>query len=186
TKVYKKPTDSPQYLHFLSEHPKHTKTSLPYSLGLRCKRICSNRGDLEENLNNLKIKFAERSYPKELLDDAINKAREFTDAAANKHLDSRPASTTHFITTYHSSNPNFNKIFERNFNLISQNSELSSIFAKPPKTVYNRLPNLKDQQIRSKINIGATLWAGSKPCEKSRCQICNFMQPVKSIKSKNN
>ena len=32
TDLYSKPTDKHQYLHYSSCHPKHTKTSLPYSL----------------------------------------------------------------------------------------------------------------------------------------------------------
>jgi hypothetical protein len=74
TKAYRKPTDKPQYLHFSSNHPHHTKTSLPYSLALRYKRICSRQTHLNENLIRLKNTFLEKSYPEKLLDDAINKA----------------------------------------------------------------------------------------------------------------
>ena len=35
TDLYSKPTDKHQYLYYSSCHPKHTKTSLPYSLALR-------------------------------------------------------------------------------------------------------------------------------------------------------
>ena len=42
TDLYSKPTDKHQYLYYSSCYPKHTKTSLPYSLALRLWRICSN------------------------------------------------------------------------------------------------------------------------------------------------
>src|SRR5699024_8771868 len=73
TKVYRKPTDSPQYLHFQSEHPKHIKTALPYSLLSRCKRICTKDSDFENNIHIIKSRFQDRGYPSEILNDAVSK-----------------------------------------------------------------------------------------------------------------
>ena len=42
TDLYTKPTDKHQYLLISSCHPQHTKRSIPYSLELRLRRICSN------------------------------------------------------------------------------------------------------------------------------------------------
>ena len=41
TDLYCKPTDKHQYLQHPSSHPYHTKKSIPYSLALRLRRICS-------------------------------------------------------------------------------------------------------------------------------------------------
>ena len=41
TRLYHKPTDNKQYLHFNSAHPWRQKKSVPYGLLIRCKRICS-------------------------------------------------------------------------------------------------------------------------------------------------
>ena len=41
TDLYCKPTDKHQYLLHSSSHPYHTKKSIPYSLALRLRRICS-------------------------------------------------------------------------------------------------------------------------------------------------
>ena len=41
TDLYKKPTDTNQYLHFTSSHPRHMKTGIPYGLALRICRICT-------------------------------------------------------------------------------------------------------------------------------------------------
>ena len=41
TDLFCKPTDKHQYLLHSSSHPYHTKKSIPYSLALRLRRICS-------------------------------------------------------------------------------------------------------------------------------------------------
>ena len=46
TKIYKKPTDYPSYLHGRSEHPCSTKRSIIYSQALRIKRICSEEKEV--------------------------------------------------------------------------------------------------------------------------------------------
>ncbi|XP_064479668.1 uncharacterized protein LOC135392988 isoform X2 [Ornithodoros turicata] len=51
--LFRKPTDSQQYLSFHSCHPRHTKLAIPYSQALRYRRICSNDDDLDRNLEQL-------------------------------------------------------------------------------------------------------------------------------------
>ena len=41
TDFYTKPTGKHQYLLILSCHPQHTKRSIPYTLALRLRHICS-------------------------------------------------------------------------------------------------------------------------------------------------
>ena len=46
TSVHVKPTNLQQYLHFSSCHPSSNKRSIPYSLAIRGRRICSHPDDL--------------------------------------------------------------------------------------------------------------------------------------------
>ena len=46
TDLFCKPTDKHQYLLHSSSHPFHTKRSIPYSLALRLRRICSTETSL--------------------------------------------------------------------------------------------------------------------------------------------
>ena len=48
TDIYYKPTDSKQYLLFNSLHPKHTKTSIPFSLARRIRSIVTNEATLQK------------------------------------------------------------------------------------------------------------------------------------------
>ena len=52
TDLYTKPTDNHQHLLSSSCHPQHTKTSIPFSLALRIRRICSTNATLYDNKTN--------------------------------------------------------------------------------------------------------------------------------------
>ena len=57
TDVYSKSTDGQQYLNFKSGHPPHVKRAIPYSQGLRLKRVCNSENAFEKRLGELKSFF---------------------------------------------------------------------------------------------------------------------------------
>ena len=59
--IYKKPTDSYNYLNYHSSHPKHTRDNIALSLAKRIVRIVS--GDREKRLDELKQHLIMRDYP---------------------------------------------------------------------------------------------------------------------------
>lgn len=73
TRLYKKPTDNKQYLHYSSEHPTHMKNSIPYAQALRYRRIIEDDNILDLELSKLTDSFASRGYPERILNDAINR-----------------------------------------------------------------------------------------------------------------
>lgn len=75
TDIFYKPTDSKTYLPFYSCHPKHTKTSIPFSLSRRLKTIISNPNIFEKRANELKLYLKRQNYPESLIDAGITKAR---------------------------------------------------------------------------------------------------------------
>ena len=42
TDLYSKPTDKHQYVQYASDHPTNVKKAIPYGLGIRLRRICSD------------------------------------------------------------------------------------------------------------------------------------------------
>ena len=50
TVIFQKLTDTDPYLHWTSVHPPHLKKSIPYSQGLRLRRICSSTTILEQRI----------------------------------------------------------------------------------------------------------------------------------------
>ena len=73
TKLYIKPTDKKQYLHYNSCHPTHVKKAIPYSQALRYRRIIDDDEELKLNLHTLLNKFTNRGYPTEYVSTQINK-----------------------------------------------------------------------------------------------------------------
>ena len=53
TDLYTKPTDKHQYLLISSCHPTHTKHSIPYSLALRLRHICSDNDTYKQRCKEL-------------------------------------------------------------------------------------------------------------------------------------
>ena len=73
--LYKKPTDRNQYLLPSSCHPKTTTQNLPYSSALRIIRICTNPASRDKRLEQMKELFLARSYNKDVVERAIEKAK---------------------------------------------------------------------------------------------------------------
>ena len=72
--VYRKPTFSISYIHFLSYHDNKIKIGVACNLFLRALRICSTEF-LEEELNNIRQHLTYLKYPEYIIEKATNKAK---------------------------------------------------------------------------------------------------------------
>ena len=91
TDLYKKKTDRNTYLLPSSYHPKQIIKSIPFSLGLRIVRTCSDKKDIDHRLSELKDQLLARGYNRDMLDVAIAKARAIPRNKALKQ------STKHYV-----------------------------------------------------------------------------------------
>lgn len=175
TSVYRKPTDAQQYLHFKSCHPRHCKTSIPYSQAHRFRRICSETKDFKENTDRLRNVLIKQHYPPPIIDDAIQKAANLNrhQILHNQNKESK-GERSNLILTFTSNAPNVNKILKKHFNIIEQSDRLKKLFTVPPRVVYRRPKNVRDYVVHSKTK--RTGQVGCHPCGKSRCQVCKHMQ----------
>ncbi|KZS04777.1 Uncharacterized protein APZ42_032158 [Daphnia magna] len=74
TRLYRKPTEGTQFVHWTSAHPDNLKSSIPYAQLLRIKRNCSKVSDFIREAETLLRKFENRGYPQKVLDKACSKA----------------------------------------------------------------------------------------------------------------
>lgn len=185
TKLYRKPTDRQQYLHFKSSHPKHCKTSIPFSQAHRLRRICSDLNDFDRNADNLKAVLTKQSYPAPIVDRAIERAR-LLDRETIIHQPRRTVPNnqqTNLVVTYAANLPNLNNILRKHYSILQQSERLHSVFSEPPRVVFRRGRNLRDILVQSKSS--ASQPSGCQPCQKPRCKVCKHMERVNEVTSTN-
>ena len=68
-----KPTNPQLFLHYQSNHPKHVFKALVYGQAITVKTICSREDFVKKHLDLLRVKFAERGYPIQLVDTNLEK-----------------------------------------------------------------------------------------------------------------
>ncbi|XP_069946578.1 uncharacterized protein [Cherax quadricarinatus] len=73
TKTYYKPSHTHQFLLWTSAHPTSLRRSLPYSMALRIKRICSETTECEYATAEMLNFFRSRGYPEMVLQEAQQK-----------------------------------------------------------------------------------------------------------------
>ena len=99
--LYSTPTDKHQYLYYSSCHPKHTKTSLPYSLALRLRRIYSNETLFQKCIEKMQSHLLQRGYKRGCIKDAIKKATSTSrDYALKESNDPQLMNRIPFVVTY--------------------------------------------------------------------------------------
>ncbi len=62
TTLFKKLTDTDNYVHYQSSHPWHLKDSPPYSQALRIKHVCSKDIEFDKNCTELKNSFSKSPF----------------------------------------------------------------------------------------------------------------------------
>ena len=107
TKVYHKKTDDKMYLHHNSAHPKHQKDAIPYSLFIRCKRICNEKRRFFMEVQDITQKLAYRGYPHELIVKSFLKANQQNrdDLLLINKKNLTTNKKIRLITTYNTHNP---------------------------------------------------------------------------------
>ena len=72
--LYRKKTDRCQYLLPSSCHPPHCADNIPYSLALRIQRICTDTGERDQRMSELRDMLMSRGYDRKLIDKHIERA----------------------------------------------------------------------------------------------------------------
>ncbi|XP_052233168.1 uncharacterized protein LOC127845994 [Dreissena polymorpha] len=71
--LYTKPTDRHLYLHMDSSHTESTKKAIPYGLGVRLKRICSEETDYKKHRDEIKEQLQKRGYNGRFVETELKK-----------------------------------------------------------------------------------------------------------------
>ena len=181
--LYTKPTDTHNYLHFTSGHPKHTKRAGPYGQFLRIRRNCTLQSDYIKHSLKMKRHYIDRGYPELLIEDSRRQAllRNREDLLIPKIKKNENSNVVPFILTHHPTNYLVRKIISDNWGILSHSELCQKALPKIPLYGTRRSKNLKDILIRSKLNIEPKPKpTGTKPipdkCKKPFCTVCKKLK----------
>ena len=203
TKLYKKPTDNKQYLHFNSDHPQHVKKAIPYAQALRYRRIIEDDNIFKIELEKLKSNFLNRLYPEDVVDTAIDRASNLNrlDIIQYKNKQVVEFKCIPFVITF-----NYAFVSNRNLNIYNLLSEswqkliettpaLNTLLT--PKIVFKKCNTINNVLVSTKfppprwsqlaivprtqtlpvneIQPSPVTNYFSKSCKKPRCSTCNII-----------
>ena len=105
-----KSTDTHQYLLSSCCHSNHIKKSIPYSLALRSRRICSTDDNFKQCTNELLEFFCQRGHKRDYVKTQINKAFNVPSKNTLYYQRKKSNNRTVFVTACNPSLPNFNNV----------------------------------------------------------------------------
>ena len=154
--LHTKDTDSHDYLRYDSDHPQHTKDSIPYSQLLRIRRICSH--DLDFLFHSLVIlgHFSRRGYPLIALAKTLRRAAclSRSDLLSNTSTPLPAITTTRKIfcvLTHNKHSPPVKTYVERHWPLLGRREATRCLTDTEVIYSHKRPPNLKDLLVRAKL-----------------------------------
>ena len=186
--LYTKPTDTHNYLHYTSCHPKHCTQSGPYSQYLRLKRNCTDHNDYTKHCTTMTQHYTRRGYPKTILESNLEKATNKTrdqllePGTAKNKKERNPRIP--FILTFNPRNPDMKKIVMETWSMLTHSKKAKALYLQnPPIFAYRRCPNIKDTLMNAKIRYpkphagtqGKVLLNPPQDCTRINCQICKLL-----------
>ena len=172
TNIFTKPTDKHLYLHSRSDHPSTTKKAIPYGLGVRARRICSNEQAYQEERQAIKKRLVKRGYRESDIEKSL-KAVDTKDRKTllqyrtNKKVNDRVP----LVLTYHRNLPNIQHIVHNRLSVLHRSERMRNLFKEAPITAYRRDSNLMDIIVHNKH----TKIFRSKIKKCAKCAICPYI-----------
>ena len=114
TDIYRKKTDTQQYLHFRSQHPKNTIKSIPYMLARRICTIVSDKKLLNIRLEELYTTLQQRGYPISLIRTGIDLALKIPLSELKNPPPKDSSDPIAYVSTFNVNNPEIFQEIQRN------------------------------------------------------------------------
>ena len=183
TSVFYKPTDSHSYLLYSSSHPNHTKQSIPFSQFLRLRRLCSEDEDFQSKSLEMRESFVQRGYPTSLLDTAFSKASQIprSETLSNSVTNVADHNRTLLVLTFHPFNFKVRDVIRKNFHILKNDPETSSIFSNNPLVSFRHSKNIRETLVHSNLPQELSSPCGTFPCGVGQCKTCKFIDSSTTI-----
>ena len=174
---FTKLTDSHSYLLYSSSHPKHTKRWIPFSQFLRLRRLCSEDEDFHSKSLKMRDFFVQRGYPTSFLDTAFSKAPQIprSEALTNPVTNVTEKNQIPLVLTLHPFNFKVRDIIKKNFHILTNDPETSSIFSNNPLVSFRHSKNIGETLVHSNRHEESSPLIGTFLCEVAQCETCKFI-----------
>ena len=173
TDIYYKATDTKQYLHFYSHHPRTTRINVPYNLARRICTIVSDENLRSIRLSELKSTLINRKYPITVINTGIDKAREIDINVLRTPKNKETNNIIPFVNTYNPYNPNIFGIIHNSKAALQSNTRLKEAF-QDTRIINSRRqpPNLKTLLSKAKFVTNTPSCCLVNDCGQKRCKCC--------------
>ena len=139
TDLFVKSTDTHHYLLHTSCHPSHIKKSIPFSLSLCIRRICSTTEKFQQRTNELLEFLCKRGHRRQYMQSQISKAFQIP-RRDTLFYKSKTGNTDQpvFVTTYNPSLPNLNDVIKKYYPILTATERCQGAFKDTPLFSYRR------------------------------------------------
>jgi hypothetical protein len=146
---------------------------------LRLKRICSSTVDFFKRASDLKGFFKKRGFQEQDLNKALNEVKATNREDLLEYKPKKQNDRVPCILTYHPRLKRAGQILHKYFPTLTANKRLSEIFKAAPMAAFRRLPNIRDQLVKSGRETKST--EQNKKCGDGRCRCCHMFSEEKEL-----
>ena len=103
------------YLHVTSSHPNSVKTAIPYGLGIRAKRICSEYEDYSVPRTEIKTQLRKRGYTNDMVEKQLKKVDNLDRENLLQYNPKKQNNRVPLVITYSKALPNIHEILKKKY-----------------------------------------------------------------------
>ena len=185
TDIFYKPTDTHQYLHFRSCHPRHIKINLPYCMARRVCTIVDDETTKQQRLDELVNFFRNQKYPLQLIMAGIKKAKSIPVEILRTPKEKKSEKILPFVFTHNPRNPNMVSLVHSTLDVLQSDNRMNETLKSNKVIISRRQPsNLKSLLTRAKFCSDIDTNGGSSKCQDKRCGTCPFLRETDHIEIK--
>ena len=131
----------------------------------------------------LRESFVQRGYPTSLLDAAFSKGFQIprSETFSNSVTKVTDHNRTPLVLTLHPFNFKVSDVIRKNFHILKNDPETSSIFSNNPLVSFRHSKNIRETVVDSNLAQELSSPCGTFPCGVGQCKTCKFIDSSTTI-----
>ena len=154
------------------------KWGIPCGQALRLRRIRDLEEIFEERMGELRGYLIKRGFKINEVNKQLQRARDVDRDSLFQRNSRRDVSNERvtLVLDFHPALSRIGRVIRNLCWILHASNDMKCIFQQPPGVSFQRVKNLKEELVRSRIRILDDGRKGMVKCGKSRCQISNFVE----------